>query len=69
MLDKINSGFITREGWHSNIDHIISFSDHEKESLFQFMDKNHSQMIDYKSFLSHMNGNPNINCSEQFDWA
>ena len=68
-LDKINSGFITREGWHSNIDQIISFNEDEKENLFNFMDKNHSKMIDYKTFLAFINGNTNINSSEQFDWV
>lgn len=33
------------------------------------MDKNHSKMIDYKTFLSLMNGNNNVNSSEQFDWV
>ena len=55
-LDKSGSGYINFEGWMKHLDSIISFNPEEKEGLFAHMDHTHNRMIDYKTFLSIMNG-------------
>lgn len=52
-----------------NIDEIISFNADEKENLFTFLDKAQNKIIDYKTFLTIMNGNTNITQSENFNWV
>lgn len=68
-LDRVGSGFISREGWFKNINEILPFSEDEKQNLFNFMDKTKTNMIDYKTFLSVMNGESNMVQSEKFDWV
>ena len=42
----------------------------DKELLFEFMDISKLKMIDYKTFLSFMNGKGSaINESEKYDWV
>lgn len=60
-LDKVGSGFITREGWLKNLNEIIVFTYDEKENLFNYMDKHNKNVIDYKTFLAIMNGSNNNN--------
>lgn len=37
----------------------MAYNPEEKEGLFAFMDHTGSRMIDYKTFLTIMNGAPN----------
>jgi Ca2+-binding EF-hand superfamily protein len=54
-LDKVGSGFITHESWLKNISDIITFTEDEKENVFNYMDRNRNRVIDYKTFLSIIN--------------
>ena len=54
-LDKVGSGFITHESWLKNIGDIITFTEDEKENVFNYMDRNKNRVIDYKTFLSIVN--------------
>lgn len=65
----MNSGFISYESWLKNINEIITFSDDEKINLFNFMDKNNTHVVDYKTFLSYMNGTNSVQESEKFNWV
>jgi len=55
-LDKVGSGFITHEEWHTNLNDFIVFTEDENENLFNYFDRNKNKVIDYKSFQNFMNG-------------
>lgn len=55
-LDKVSSGFITRDGWTKNIDEVLQYTAEEKESIFAYLDKSGTGVVDYKTFLAIMNG-------------
>lgn len=51
VLDINSDGFVTIDEWQTNLDNIIKYSQHIKDGMFAYMDKNKIGMIDYKSFL------------------
>ena len=68
-LDKVNSGFITREGWSKNVDEVLQYTAEEKESIFAYLDRAGTGVVDYKTFLAVMNGGSSAPQGEKFDWA
>ena len=69
-LDSNKDGFITLDEWNKNFDQILPLPEDEREVLFDYIDKSKIKMIDYKTFLSCMNGGSSGPMeSEKFDWV
>ena len=69
-LDSKKDGFITLDEWNKNLDQILPLSEEEREVLFDYLDKSKTKMIDYKTFLTFMNGNSSGPMeNEKFDWV
>lgn len=47
----------------------MSFSEDEKENVFNYMDKGRNKVVDYKTFLAIINGDGKNLQSEKFDWV
>lgn len=69
-LDSNKDGFISFDEWNKNLEFILPLDPEDRQLLFQYMDVSKLQMIDYKTFLSFMNGKGTTTAqNEKYDWV
>lgn len=68
MLDLNKNGFITLTEWE-RLDKVFPLDANTRKNLFEYIDTQNLEMIDYKAFLDAMEINKTRAPTERFDWV